>query len=71
MNTMTKSKILSLILFRELSQNLHQVTLKNVPRLVSVKAEQSLKLVRRPKLYFGDYVRLARIDISFRKVHKQ
>ena len=38
---------------------LNKVTKKDVPRLISLRAEQSLKLVRRPKLYVSDYVRLA------------
>ena len=46
-------------------------TKKDVPRLISLKAEQSLKLVRRPKLYVGDFVRIAKIDIPFRKGYKQ
>ena len=49
----------------------NKVTKKDVPRLISLRAEQSLKLVRCPKLYVGDYVRLAKIDIPFRKVYKQ
>ena len=49
----------------------NKVTKKDVPRLISLRAEQSLKLVRRPKLYVGDYVRLAKVDIRFRKGYKQ
>ena len=49
----------------------NKVTKKDVPRLISLRAEQSLKLVRRPKFYVGDYVRLAKVDIPFRKVYKQ
>ena len=49
----------------------NKVTKKDVPRLISLRAEQSLKLVRRPKLYVGDYVRLAKVDIGFRKGYKQ
>ena len=48
-----------------------KVTKKDVPRLISLRAEQSLKLVRRPKLYVGDFVRIAKIDIPFRKGYKQ
>ena len=48
-----------------------KVTKKDIPRLISLKAEQSLKLVRRPKLYVGDYVRLAKLDIPFRKGYEQ
>ena len=49
----------------------NKVTKKDVPRLFSLRAEQSLKLVRRPKLYVGYYVRLAKVDIPFRKGYKQ
>ena len=49
----------------------NKVTKKDVPRLISLRAEQSLKLVRRPKLYVGDYVKLAKVDIRFRKGYKQ
>ena len=48
-----------------------KVTKKDVPRLISLRAEQSLKLVRRSKLYVGDYVRLDKVDIPFRKGYKQ
>ena len=49
----------------------NKVTKKDVRRLISLRAEQSLKLVRRPKLYVGDFVRIAKIDIPFRKGYKQ
>ena len=49
----------------------NKVTKKDVPRLISLRAEQSLKLVRRPKLYVCDYVRFARVDIRFHKGYKQ
>ena len=49
----------------------NKVTKKDVPRLISLRAEHSLKLVRRPKFYVGDYVRLAKVDIPFRKGYKQ
>ena len=48
----------------------NKVTKQDVPRLVSLRPEQSLKLVRRPKLYVGGYVRIANIDISFCKDYK-
>ena len=48
-----------------------KVTEKDVPRLISLKAEQSINLVRHTKLYVGDYVRLAKVDIPFRKGYKQ
>ena len=47
----------------------NKVTKKDVPCLISLRAEQSLKLVCRPKLYVGDFVRIAKIDILFEKVN--
>ena len=44
---------------------------KYVSRLIPLRAEHSLKLVRRPKFYVGDYVRLAKVNIPFRKGYKQ
>ena len=47
------------------------MTKKDVPRLIPLIAEQSLKLVRRPKLFVGDFVRIAKIDIPFRKAYEE
>ena len=47
------------------------MTKKYVPHLISLRVEQSQKLVRQPKLYVGDFVRCAKIDIPFRKGYKQ
>ena len=49
----------------------NKVTIKDVPPLISLRVEQSLKLVRRPKLYVGDFVRIGKMDIPFRKAYKQ
>ena len=49
----------------------NEVTKKDVPRLISLRVEQSQKLVRRPKLYVGDFNRIAKIDLPFRKGYKQ
>ena len=49
----------------------NEVTKKDVPRLISLRVEQSQKLVRRPKLYVGDFVRIAKIDLPFRKGYTQ
>ena len=49
----------------------NKVKKKDVLRLISLRAEQSLELVRRPKLYVGDFVRIAKDDIPFRKGYKQ
>ena len=47
------------------------MTKKEVSHLISLRVEQSKKLVRQPKLYVGDFVRLAKTDIPFRKGYKQ
>ena len=49
----------------------NKVTKKDVPHLISLRVEQSQKLVRQPKFYVGNFVRLAKIDILFRKGYKQ
>ena len=49
----------------------NEVTKKDVPCLISLRVEQLQKLVRRPKLYVGDFVRIAKIDLPFRKEYKQ
>ena len=41
---------------------------KDVPRLILLRAEQPLKLVRRPTLYVGNFVRIEKIDNLFEKV---
>ena len=43
----------------------NKVTKADIPLLVSSRAEQSLKLVRRPKLYADGYTRIANVDIFF------
>ena len=55
-----------------------QTALPNSPRMKLpkrmfhfIKSEQSQKLVRRPKLYDGDFVRIAKIGFPFRKGFKQ
>ena len=54
---------------RNLASN--KVIKKDVPRLISLRAEQSMKSVRRPKLYVDVFVRLAKVAIPFRKGYKQ
>ena len=39
--------------------------------LVSIIANSSIKLVQKPKFYIGDYVRIAKTDMHFRKRYKQ
>ena len=49
----------------------NKVTKKDVPYLISLNFEASTKLVRRPKFYVGDFVRISKADLSFRKGCKQ
>ena len=49
----------------------NKVTRKHVHALVSLIANSSSKLVQKPKLYVGDYVRIAKTDFTFRKGYKQ
>ena len=49
----------------------NKVTRKHVPALVSLIANSSSKLVQKPKFYVGDYVRIAKTDLPFRKGYKQ
>ena len=50
----------------------NKVTRKHVPALVSLIANSSSKLVEKPKLYVGDYVRIAKTDdLPFIKGYKQ
>ena len=44
---------------------------KHVPQIISQAAENSSKLFRTPKLKIGDYVRIAKVDLPFRKGYKQ
>ena len=47
-----------------------KVTGKHVPPTVSLIANSSSKLVQKPKLYVGDYVQIAKTDLTFRKGYK-
>ena len=49
----------------------NKVTRKHLPALVSLIANSSSKLVQKPKFYVGDYVRIAKTDLPFRKGYKQ
>ena len=49
----------------------NQVKKKHVEYLVSLIAEQSSKLVRKPKFKVGDRVRIAKQDLPFKKGYKQ
>ena len=49
----------------------NNVTKKDVPHLISLIFDASTKLVRLPKFYFGDFVRISKADLPFRKGYKQ
>ena len=49
----------------------NKVTKKDVPYLISLFFNDSAKLVRRPKFYVGDFVRISKADLPFRKGYKQ
>ena len=49
----------------------NKVTRKHVPALVSLIANSSSKFLQKPKFYVGDYVRIAKTDLPFRKNYKQ
>ena len=49
----------------------NKVTKKDVPDLISLIFNASAKLVRRPKFYVGDFVRISKADLPFRKGYKQ
>ena len=49
----------------------NKVTKKDVPYLISSIFDASTKLVRRPKFYVGDFVRISKADLPFRKGYKQ
>ena len=49
----------------------NKVTKKDVPYLISLIFNDSSKLVRRPKFYVGDFVRISKADLPFRKGYKQ
>ena len=47
----------------------NKVTKKDVPRLVSLSAQTSIR--QKPKFYIGDFVRIVKKDKAFRKGYKQ
>ena len=49
----------------------NKVTKKDVPYLLSLNASASEKIVSRPKFRIGDFVRISKIDLPFRKGYKQ
>ena len=48
----------------------NKITRKHVPALVSLIANSLSKLVQKPKFNVGDYVRIAKTDLPFRKGYK-
>ena len=49
----------------------NKITKRDVPFLITLSVEASAKLVRRPKFCVGDFVRISKADIPFRKGYKQ
>ena len=49
----------------------NKVTKKDVPCLISLIVNDSANLVRRPKFYVGDFVRISKADLPFSKGYKQ
>ena len=49
----------------------NKVTKKDVPYLISLIFDASTKLVGPPKFYVGDFVRISKEDLPFRKGYKQ
>ena len=49
----------------------NEVTQKHVPALVSIIANSSTKFVQKQNFYVGDYVRIAKTDLPFRKGYRQ
>ena len=49
----------------------NKVTKKDVPYLLSLNTIASEKLVSRPKFRIGDFVRISKVDLPFRKGYKQ
>ena len=49
----------------------NKVTKKDVSYLLSLNFNASAKLVRQPKFYVGDFVRISKADLPFRKGYKQ
>ena len=49
----------------------NKVKKKDVPYLLSLIFNRSAKIVRRPKFYVGDFVRISKADFPFRKEYEQ
>ena len=49
----------------------NKVTKKDVPYLISLIFNTSAELVRRPQFYVGDFLRISKADLPFRKGYKQ
>ena len=49
----------------------YKVSKKHVAGLISLAAEKSAQLVQKPAFKTGDFVRIAKIDLPFRKGYKQ
>ena len=49
----------------------NEVSKRHVPKLISLQAEQSRKLVRKPRYKIGNRVRIAKEDLPFKKGYRQ
>ena len=49
----------------------NQVSKKHVATIISQAAENSASLVQKPLFQKGDFVRIAKVDLPFRKGYKQ
>ena len=49
----------------------NKVTKKDVPYLISLIFNTSAKLFRRQNFYVGDFVRISKADLPFRKGYKE
>ena len=49
----------------------NKISKRHVPQLISLQAEQSRKLVRKPRYKIGNRVRIAKEDLPFKKGYRQ
>ena len=49
----------------------NKISKRHVPKLTSLQAEQTRKLVRKPKYKIGNRVRIAKEDLPFKKSYMQ
>ena len=49
----------------------NEISKRHVPKLISLQAERSSELVRKPRFQIGNKVRIAKEDLPFKKSYKQ